>query len=647
MRIVNRPLWLPGLLSIVGCVALLGLVNINVAHLRHGTTAAIAELVITHSLLPRVAMSLLCGAGLALAGLLFQQVLRNPLAEPASLGIAAGANLAMSVALAFVPGLLVLGLPTLALLGAAGAALLLWRLVSGQRFAPLNVILAGMVIGLYANALNTLLILFHHDFLSDLFAWQAGSLSQNGWSSSLLVATTLLLCAGASAWLIRGLTVLGLSDSSAQALGISVAALRGLTLAVSVVLSAVITSQVGIIGFIGLAAPALVRACGARRFAQQWISAPLVGALLLALVDQLAQYLSPAAGDLPAGALTALLSAPLLLVMLLRQRSMQLGAATETSLRVRRFSRRDAALLLALLLLATLGALLLNRMPPGADGYGLLSLRWPRVLGALIAGAMLAGAGVMIQRLMRNPMASPELLGISSGASLAVMLGVILANAAFVDLYAAAFAGSAIVVIVLLWLGARSRFTPDKMVLIGLCLTHLASALSLFILLSGDPRAMLLLNWSTGSTSGISAGLALSALAAWGFLTLLALLMRRWMVILALGETSAQALGLRQRLSYGALLLVAAALTACATLLVGPLSFVGLMAPQLARFLGARSFRCHYLTAALVGALLMVTADWLGRNIAWPWPVSAGLLTAFLGAPWFLWLLGRAGNRAA
>lgn len=87
--------------------------------------------------------------------------------------------------------------------------------------------------------------------------------------------------------------------------------------------------------------------------------------------------------------------------------------------------------------------------------------------------------------------------------------------------------------------------------------------------------------------------------------------------------------------------LLAAALTAGGTLLIGPLSFVGLIAPQLARYNGARSVSAQIGLAALPGATLMVLADWLGRNIAWPWPVSAGILCSLIGAPWFLWQLRR------
>lgn len=116
-------------------------------------------------------------------------------------------------------------------------------------------------------------------------------------------------------------------------------------------------------------------------------------------------------------------------------------------------------------------------------------------------------------------------------------------------------------------------------------------------------------------------------------------------MLLGLGQLTAQSLGISLRRSHIVILLLTALLTAAGTLLVGPLSFIGLLAPQCARALGANALRQQLITAGLIGGLLMVVADWLGRNVAWPWPVSAGLLTAFIGAPWFLWQWRRTSSR--
>ncbi|OVZ80477.1 Fe(3+)-hydroxamate ABC transporter permease FhuB [Yersinia kristensenii] len=634
-------LWLITLILLLIGMTLLAM---NLARIKSTNIPSAISLVLQYSFLPRLTISVLAGMALALAGLLFQQVLRNTLAEPATLGIAAGANLAMSASVILCPALLVLGLTNLALMGATLTAILLYLLVVKQGIAPLRVILVGMVISLYGNSVNTVLVLFNHDYLSDLFSWQAGSLSQSGWQSVQLLWLPVLILMGLSGLLARPLMLIGLSDDSASTLGVSVVKIRLAALAIAVALSALVTSKVGIIGFIGLAAPALVRLSGVRRFSHQLICAPLFGALLLTAVDQLAQFISPAGGDLPTGALSGLLSAPVMLVLLLRQRNAQLSPAPQGNLPDRKLTASHVSLLILMLLFGIVMSLLVNRTPENSDIWQLLQWRWPRILGAFSAGAMLAVAGVLIQRQSRNPLASPELLGISSGASLAVVLVVIIFNQPLSLLFPAALAGSVLATLLLFMFGLRSQFQPQTMVLVGLCLTNLSMALSMLLLMSGDPRAMTLLNWSTGSTTGITAQRALWAMGQALLLIPLALLLQRWVTLLSLGQATARTLGVGLRRSNMLILLLAAALTAAGTLLIGPLSFIGLIAPQLARYSGAYHFRSQCLLSALFGGLLMVIADWLGRNLAWPWPISAGLLSALIGAPWFLYLLAKSGR---
>ncbi|MBL0953022.1 MAG: iron chelate uptake ABC transporter family permease subunit, partial [Pseudomonas sp.] len=156
-----------------------------------------------------------------------------------------------------------------------------------------------------------------------------------------------------------------------------------------------------------------------------------------------------------------------------------------------------------------------------------------------------------------------------------------------------------------------------------------------------DPRMTALMSWMTGSTYQVDAAAAKTAVIIAVLLGAAALLLARPLDLLGLGNGTAAALGLRLRLSHLAILLLAALLTAAATLMVGPLSFVGLIAPHIARHLGVRRALPQLLLSAGAGALIMLLADWLGRNLAYPWPVSAGLLAAFIGCPYFLWLMQR------
>lgn len=607
----------------------------------------VRQVLMHYSFYPRLLVSLMAGAALALAGTLFQQILRNPLAEPVTLGVSAGANLALSAATIFAPALLIHGLEAVTLTGAAIATGLLFAFAWGRTLSPLRFILAGMVISLYCVSLNALLVLFNHDYLIDLLLWQAGSLNQSGWDGVLYLAPRLAVALVIALLMVRPLAALGLDDEGATAIGVNLRRTRVLGLAVAVALSAFVTSAVGMLAFVGLAAPAIARLCGARTLRQRLIWAPLLGAALLCVVDQIARELSRFAGEIPAGILTGVFSVPLLLWLLSRQRSGGIVPRPAPAKPQREHPWRliiGAAVLLALLTLpAIYFAVDSNGWHWGAAGLSDAILQWrlPRVLGSLAAGGMLAVAGLLVQRLTGNPMASPEVLGATSGAAIAVLVLFLVMPQPQAYMVPAASVGALLTLGLLLWFAWRKTFNAERLLLTGVCLTTLLHSLSTLLLASGDPRMTAMMSWMTGSTYQVDVTSASTGLVVGAVMIGISLLLARPLDLLTLGNGTATALGLRLRMSHLAILLTAAVLTATATIIVGPLSFVGLIGPHIARHLGVRRAAPQLLLSAVAGALIMVVADWLGRNIAYPWPVSAGLLAAFIGCPYFLWLMHR------
>lgn len=609
------------------------------------------QIILAYSLAPRLVVSLLAGAALGLSGALLQQVLRNPIASPTTLGIESGAGLALSVAMIWLPGALAFGREWVALgggaLSVAVVVLLSWR----SRFSPLVVVLSGMVTSLFCAALAALLTLLNTHYLSGLFLWGAGALSQNGWAGVSFLAPRIALAGLAALLLVRALTLLGLDDASARSLGLSLMAARLAALGVAIALAAFVVATVGSIGFIGLAAPVLARLFGARRVGTRLLVASLAGAGLLLLTDQCVQLISGAFADtLPTGAVTAMLGAPLLLWMIPR---LKLPPAVTTGL-IRASGWRLAHPVVVLVALAGLlaGAVLFSCMAgPGLEGWSFgwtadaasfWPLRLPRALAALAGGALLAVSGCILQRMTGNPLASPEVLGVSAGAACGLALLLLLATGfGTLEQTVAASGGAFVALLVILFLGRSSQGSPERVILVGIAVGALLDALVSILMASGDPRAILLFNWMTGSTYGMQMQPALFSLCAALVLMALLPLIARWLDILPLGAGAAQALGLSPRLSGTLLLVMCAVATAIATLLVGPLSFVGLFAPHLARLLGFRRPLPELYGAALLGALVMVGADFAGRALAFPWQLPAGLLAAMIGAPAFLWLLSR------
>ncbi len=609
------------------------------------------QAVVHFSWLPRLAICLLAGAALGLAGTLMQQVLRNPLASPTTLGVASGAQLALMMVTLLAPSWLLIGREWIAMAGGSLAMGLVFALAWRRQLNPVVIVFAGLVINLYLAAISMGLLLFFQEELKGLLVWGSGSLAQNSWSGVGYLLPRLLLAAMLAVVLVRPLAVLELDDASARSLGVSLKHLRFAGLGLAVFITACVVSVVGLIGFIGLAAPAMVRLLGVRKLAQRLLWAPILGALLLAATDLLLQTLSRFWPVLiPTGAMTALLGAPLLLWLIPRLGIKQSAPKANSSLQLARHPAptRLVGLMVLGLAAAVIASLLFGQ---GMGGWGWPSwLRWqaqlewrlPRTLAAGAAGVLLALAGTLLQRVSNNPMASPELLGVSGGTFMGVIAAALLLPALPLPMMLlGGLVGAFACLLLLVFINRRNGFQPERILLSGIAITALFEPLQAIALANGDLRVQQLLSWMSGSTYYVTQPVAL-ALVVLALLMLAAcLLVSRWLDLMPMGPAVATALGIHLGRAQLTILLLVAVLTASATMVIGPLSFAGLLAPHLARLMGLVRARWHLLGAAGCGALLMVSADWIGQQILFPQEVPVGLVSTLLGGAYFMWCLRR------
>ena len=606
------------------------------------------QVILAFSLMPRMAVAILAGAMLGLSGALFQQLLRNPIADPSTLGISAGAQLAIVIATLFFPSVLDGNRVWVALAGASVAASIVFLLGWRRSFEPVTMVVSGLLVGITAASLAAALTLAQGEYLMSLVVWNGGSLSQQDWSNVILLGFQLLAGLVLTALLIRPLTVLGLGDSGAQSLGLSLFSVRLAVAAVAVMLAAFVAAAVGLVSFIGLAAPALTRAFGVRRSSSVLFLSPLLGGLLLWFCDGLVQLLASTTAEVfPTGAVTALIGGPLLLWLLpkIRPTDVTSGEGAEPAKR-----RQLAALLPVLVLMAVLvfAGLVIGRGPEGwtmlttGDLESLLPFRWPRLAAAMAAGGLLAMAGALLQRLTGNPMASPEVIGVSGGAGLGFAAAITIFPAAgLFELFSGAGIGAALVMILVLFFAVRRHLAPEKILLAGIAVSSLCSAVLSALLAIGDQRAWQILAWLSGSGSTATPASAVFLAIISAVLLAASLSLTRWLTILPLGRDVPVSLGLPLSVARIAVIAVAGIATGAASLLVGPLSFVGLMAPHIALRAGFTMPRGHLLASFLFGAVLMALSDLGARTVTFPYELPLGLFAALAGAPYLIWLSGR------
>jgi iron complex transport system permease protein len=475
--------------------------------------------------------------------------------------------------------------------------------------------------------------------------------------------------------LAHRLDVLALGDDSARVLGIDVRRIRLFAVLLAVLLAATAVTVTGAIGFVGLGA-----GVGARFVARKLpglgrhlLLLPLsgvFGALIVVGADVLLRLLLPddVSIAVPTGVVTTLSGAAVLVWLARRVRGGSVGSGTQGahgSVRSRRWVV-GVWLILALALAGSLitGLLLGERVVllgdvgnwiggiAGPQVNFVLDQRWPRVLVALTGGAALALAGAIVQAVCRNPLAEPGLLGVTPGASVgAVAVVVLMPGAGIWPVMGIATVTALLTFALVLWLATGRRsgsrtggrgLSSDRLVLIGIGVSSGAVALTTLIVVIVSPwDTNLALTWLSGSTYGRDTTQALPVIIGLLIGLPLTLYGARTLDLIALDEDLPRLLGVRLDAARLGFCFLAAILTAAAACAVGALGFVGLVAPHAARALaGGRHHRSIPVAVAL-GAVLVGVADTVGRIVIAPSEIATGLVTAIIGAPYFVWLLHR------
>ncbi|MEV4735051.1 MULTISPECIES: FecCD family ABC transporter permease [unclassified Microbacterium] len=330
--------------------------------------------------------------------------------------------------------------------------------------------------------------------------------------------------------------------------------------------------------------------------------------------------------------------------------------AARTALFSRRIGVRAAVVTLAALVLAmAVGVLALTlgdvAFSPGEVlatlvGLGdsraeLVILEWrlPRVVGALVFGLALGVGGAIFQSLTRNPLGSPDVIGFDAGAYTGALLVITTVGVSVTTTAAAAIAGGAATALLVYLLAFRRGFTGFRLIIVGIGVASMLASLNTWIILNADLNIALLASaWGSGSLNLITAEQVLVATCVIVPIAIAVALLADRMHLMEMGDDTASALGVRIGGTRLALVILGVGLTAVVTAMAGPIAFISLAAPQIARRLtGSASVT---LTASgAVGALLLVSSDVLAQRLFAPTQIPVGIVTVCLGGVYLVWLL--------
>lgn len=608
--------------------------------------------------LPRAVMGIIAGGTLAVAGALLQTVTKNPLASASTLGIHSGVYFVVVACTVFFPFALFDHGFIVSFFGGILTFLVVFIISGGNKATPVRMVLAGMIVTLLFSSLTIVLQIFYEEETAGLFLWGSGTLVQNDWSGvhfSLPIVLTLLAIMLLTA---SKLDTLKLGDDVALSLGQSVTVVKFISIITAVMLTSVTVSVVGPIGFVGLIAPHIIKLIGYRKHFPLLIASFIWGGNVLLAADILARILDPSFTELPVGAITALIGAPWLIWLVLRMRKTQYGDEKPSVMAGKTTTRKPLKQLIPVLTGIILVTMFIN-LASGNYGFEpilffqaffgntnefmknlVMDLRLPRAIVALLAGMVLAVSGLIFQGVLRNPLADPSVIGITSGAGVGALLTMFVFGVSAVWIPVGAMAGSFVFFFVVMLLAIRAKFDPAIFALLGIGISAFGTAVIQILIVQADNDVTSALTWLSGTTYA-KGWTEITHYLIWPILILFPFLLMRIHILdmLSLRDDTAKGLGvsvmsIRFQFAFLATILAAFSVTA-----VGTIGFIGLIAPHMARLFVGPSHRPLLPVTILIGGLLLLIGDLLSRTLLAPNEIPSGIIVAIIGAPYFLWLM--------
>ncbi|WP_404452380.1 iron ABC transporter permease [Virgibacillus necropolis] len=610
--------------------------------------------------LPRAMMGILAGGALAVAGVVLQTVTKNPLSSASTLGIHSGTYFAVVASTVFFPVALFGNGIVVAFLGGIGTFFLVYILSGGNHASPVRMVLAGMIVTFLFSSLTSVLQIFYENETAGLFLWGSGTLVQNDWSGVqfsypfVIVGFIVILAMSFK------LDTLTLGDDVAIALGQNVNVVKFISIIAAVMLTSVTVSVVGPIGFVGLVAPHIIKLIGYRKHVPLIIASFIWGGNVLLMADILARVIDPSFSELPVGAITALIGAPWLIWLVLRMKRTQYGEENASVIA----GKATSAMSLKVILPVLTGLIIIVMFVNLASGnYGfepvlmyqaffgdsnefmknlVIDLRLPRAIVALTSGMVLAVSGLIFQGVLRNPLADPSVIGITSGAGVGALMTMFVFGVSAFWIPIGAMIGSFVFFMVVMLLAIRAKFQPTILALLGIGVSAFGSAIIQILVVKSDLGVAAALTWLSGTTYA-KGWTEFTHYLIWPIVIIFPLLWLRISLLdtLSLGDDTAKGLGLRVMSSRFQLAFLATVLAAFSVAAVGAIGFVGLIAPHVARLLVGPSNRRLLPVTILIGGLLLLIADLFSRTLLAPNEIPSGIIVAIIGAPYFLWLMKR------
>ena len=592
--------------------------------------------------IPRIIGCFIGGSSLALSACILQIIYRNPLLSSSTLGIVSSVKMVMILILIFAPNMLI---QNQFILQYSYTLLVFFIIVRiSKNMGQNSIIILGMFIGFIQSSITSLLTLYNERWIDSIFFWQLGDVLDGSWENIFYLSLFIIPAFLILIFMKKNLQALVLDKEELISIGINVRLLHTILVVISIYISVAVISLFGVIGFVGIIAPNLVRMFKVSNVKNMLVISSFVGAWLVMIADFITQIIDKyelvqGFMSLPAGLFTSVLGGLIIIYMFMQRNFLDI---TNHKIKIRPIPYNISYFIWFSVFVVVIISFYLghdnisptdiyNYIFVGVESFS-ISERLNRLMLSITTGASLSLCGAILQRLLHNPLASPEVLGVSSISFFVVVVAFVLfpfSLNSYIMIFVGIF-GALIGLMIISCALIYKNLSTGAIILVGISLLAIFSALTDILIVFSSSKQMQILQWVNGSFDSVSNDITNGVVIIVLISSSILLSLSRLFIILPLGRTTNTSIGVNYNFYYVLVLFFCVVIIGSVSTAIGPFSLIGLISPYFARIITTVNHKFYTINSMIIGAGLLSLSDGLNRSLHSFLPIPTGIILTLL-----------------
>ena len=592
--------------------------------------------------IPRIIGCFIGGSSLALSACILQIIYRNPLLSSSTLGIVSSVKMVMILILIFAPNMLIQNQFILQYIYTLFIFFIIVKI--SKNMGQNSIIILGMFIGFIQSSITALLTLYNQRWIDSIFFWQLGDVLDGSWENIAYLSLFIIPAFLILFFMKKHLQALVLDKEELISIGINVKLLHIILIVLSIYISVAVISLFGVIGFVGIIAPNLVRMFKVSNVKSMIVVSSFVGAWLVMIADFITQIIDKydlvqGFMSLPAGLFTSVLGGLIIIYMFMQRNFFDI---TNHKINISPITYNISYFVWIGVFVIIISSFYMghdnistidiyNYIYGGVESFS-ISERLNRLILSITTGAGLSLCGAILQRLLHNPLASPEVLGVSSISFFVVVVAFVFfpfSLNSYTMIFAGIF-GALIGLMIISCVLIYKNLSTSAIILVGISLLAIFSALTDILIVFSSSKQTQILQWVNGSFDSVSNDIANGVVVIVLISSIILLSLSRLFMVLPLGRTTNTSVGVNYNFYYILVLFFCVVIIGSVSTAIGPFSLIGLISPYFARIITTVNHKFYNINSMMIGAGLLSLSDGLNRSLHSFLPIPTGIILTLL-----------------